>query len=56
MIQKPEVPNFLVFDVPAVKQQHGHPMRGLAISIETHLCAKFVNQTLIIDSPGDFPI
>ena len=50
MTQKPEIPNFLVFDVPAVKQQNGRPMRGLAIRIETHLCSNFVNQTLIIDS------
>ena len=57
MIQKPVILNFLVFDVPAKKQQHGRPMRGLAICIKTHLCSKFITRhsstdSLVISLPG----
>ena len=50
MIQKLVIPNFLVFDVPAVKQQQGRPMRGLAICIKTHLCSKFITRQSSTDS------
>ena len=50
MIQEPVIPNFLVLDVPAVKQQHGRPMRGLAISIKTRLCSKYTTTHLSTDS------
>ena len=50
MIQNPVIRNFLVFDVPAVKQQHGRPMRGLAICIKTHLCSKFTTRHFSTDS------
>ena len=57
MIQKPVIPKFLVFVAPAVKQQHGRPMRSLAICIKTHLCSKFIirhssTESLVISLPG----
>ena len=57
MLQKPVIPNFLVFAVPAVKQQPGRPMRGLAICIKTHLCSEIITRhsstdTLVMAVPG----
>ena len=44
MIEKPVLQNFLAFDVPAVKQQHGRPLRGVEICIKTHICSKFITR------------